>query len=1699
MEKIKRVSLSHVLSTAARLIVLVATVFSLLPARNATQAALPAPQGAALGAVQQAATYPVKLRLLNARSLTQPERFDPTLPAVTEGQPIPADAEYHWLINLDNSGDPDPNQPLCYPATNPNYPIGCKWPSLASGKSHAPVVTQGAKVDLNETTAVNLPPGNYLISVVAHGYKLGGKHFTVPLSTPGNLVTVDLQPDPLPMSTIRVKVFWDVVTNGQFDSPAEDTYVLQGFRGTISDITGEVTTDMYGNPLCTIYQTDGSGKVILDTNGDPTVVTLGHGCFSDANGDLVIPNLGPNRYAVSVIPPDGTNWQINTTLEGNVDWDTWVLEGWNGFDLEFVTGGDAFPFVIAGFVKPCNNFANDPAKVCLPSQTPLAGNNTVRGSVLGVKNYVPYTGGLPYNGQLWTGLAGSKPDLPVSDPWVALTDLRRGDVTVYAAQGRADGTFEIFNVPDGDYMLTYWQKNMKYILDMKSFSVSGGQTLDLGQLFLSGWFMKLEGYVFRDLNQNGRKDIGEPGISNYPLAIKRRDNSVIDRGNLGAVTDNNGYYVMDIIYPLGVFMILEAYSDLYRVTGVTYQADNQPTPTTVLSSAVDLNFLPLFGLGGKVDWGVLPYASNENGGIVGTVFYDAVRNEFDARFSAVEPTSPGIPGLTVKLYEAVKDPVTGGFVIEADGSYKKGRQLNEQVTETWERPTNCVVRDVNGTPVTNLPVVPPAGPNAPCLEAPLMGVQFGADATLDGNYGFTTVWRYNAQGSLVRDAQGNPVEDPIPAGFYLVEVEVPNDAILGRPLYQFTSEESVNVYSGDHFIAPQVAPPPCVGPLHTVTVTNPDFLDAGGSPFEGQQKPLCNVKLVELKNGSSIAPSFLLYTEVPQPGRHFAYIINDLNLETNPARLFFGEKAGLSYVPVGFYDFTNRLFLMTSSDPNGVFEVLLPSTKSFNCPTPSGVCTGMFRLVGNDPGQPGAVTPNYNPQYRTISATFEVPPGNIIPADLAPTFNGVSITTPGAQFNALATCQVDPATYPKLFAVSRPYVSASKGYEITIYGNNFISRAPSQLVYLDDQAIKVSAWTDTTLTVTIPDTLTPGPYNLRINPNDMVENMLTIHVLGAGYNPTLYEVGPAPAYPYQTVQSAITAAEAAYNPANGALVVVYPSTTSLFNPRGVYYENVIISRPIKLQGVGPGGMVGNTYTPGAILSGLGLQGDTPQAAAWLAYISGLTFVGDQNIYEGPVVTVLARTTTEYTEAIAVSPDLHASIDGFSIEGGNQMGNINTVIQGGGIYVNGFAQNLMISNNLIQSNGGSYAGGIRVGTPNQFGTNPNGSRNDNLVIRNNRILANGGTNLAGAVGIFNGNPNYEIAYNVVCGNFSAEYGGGISHYGYSPNGKIHHNRVFFNRSYDEGGGIFVAGELPANPVIQLSSSSGPVDIYANIIQSNLGNDDGGGVRLLMTAGEKDLQPLIRIFNNFIVNNISTHEGGGIALNDSPNVQVYNNTIMKNITTATALTSTGLPAPAGFSTNANSQLLQNRLPGNPVFSPPLLFNNIFSDNRAGSRSLGQISVTGIGLQGDPTPVNRWDLGVAGYNAKLTIYNSIIDSTPANSASVQMMDPSNKVGVDPLIWQPYNTSINVLPWRGNTNMIGLDIVAVDLPLTLMGDYHLNFLYSPAIDAGTLSVASVLAPDTDIDSQTRPYNLKVDIGADEVGLILNLYMPHILRFFGN
>lgn len=465
------------------------------------------------------------------------------------------------------------------------------------------------------------------------------------------------------------------------------------------------------------------------------------------------------------------------------------------------------------------------------------------------------------------------------------------------------------------------------------------------------------------------------------------------------------------------------------------------------------------------------------------------------------------------------------------------------------------------------------------------------------------------------------------------------------------------------------------------------------------------------------------------------------------------------------------------------------------------------------------------------------------------------------------------------------------------------------------------------------------------------------------------------------------------------------------------------------------------------VSGANVDGRFSNPDAWTRKLDRLSFAGNQNVLPGAAITVVAG-ATEFQQGF------RPSIDGLKITGARQRGGIN---------VNAYGRHLDVGNNVIQSNGGNFGGGITLGQA-YVGDN----QNDDVRVHHNRILNNGGISLAGAVGIFNGANDYRLDRNEICGNYAAEYGGGISQFGYSPRGDIDHNKVLFNYSFDEGGGMLVGGEQPQNPD-QASQGSGPVKIHANLVQGNVSNDDGGGIRLL-----KPMNYQIDIYNNMVVNNVATDLGGGIALDDAPKVSIVNNTVAKNMTTATAEDSDGDPHAAGLASENHSAQLMAQLPtGSPDFSDPVLFNNIFRDNRAGHWDGS--ALVGLGLAGDTTPVNLMDLEVFGTTTQefMKPRYSILHAPYGGSNS------TDQVGADPAFVSQYDTGLTAVPFRGDPAFITV-VADSPTPGTLPGNYHVD-VTSPAIDAGAATFGGVAAPSSDFDGDNRPLGPKFDVGADE------------------
>ncbi len=1780
-------------------VVVLALVASLLPVAFLSAATTPA---------AAATTGSITLAVTSARSVGAAAGL------VHKGDPV---TEYKWLVNQDDTGDPgtatQPGTQSCLPpgatggSSDPNFADSCQWPSIRRTSGHAPIVAQGNQDDLDATKPLaGLAPGKYLISLTATDFKIAGAHFTVPAEGGSQTVHVLMDPSPLPLTTLRIQVFNDSIpVDGTYEVGAEDP--LPGFVAHLSDVFGTVSTDYYGNALCTVYQHRNGNPaqpVLFDAGNHPVIDTARSTgvCTSNAQGEIVIPNMGPNRFAATVSPPAGSSgWVQTTTLEGGHDHDIWSQEGATGYDNEVTKGAEPVPMVQFGFVRT----------KALPVPATGAPTGEIKGHVLAG---LPYIGSNPGALPVENGFPLTKNGGPIKNPWLALSDLGGGDAAVFVGRGNADGSFDIKNVPDGSYQLTIWDDDQDYIIYSFNVEVADGGTSNVGNQALVGWFTHLHGHVFVDSNENGRRDPGERSVPQFPLSVRERDNSTMDQGTNTASTDVNGAYDIREVYPLGKWLVLEAFDTRYRTTGITYKGENENSSTTKLGGLVDVNFLAIIGLGGEIDWGVQPYTAPSNGGIAGTVSYDTTRNELDPANAASESYQPGIPDVTVRLFPSVPctattdadkanscrqgkaivplkvdDPANPGTLIDNPapdrGSLVKGPQLDSTTSETWSAPRGCTAYNFLGDPLTDQRALPEFGESAnrTCVEAPMMGIAIGpsdktpgdAGQTVNGNYGFSTSTRnLYAPGdsrnpapdhqlplyAVLSDA-GYPDQDLSP-GDYIVGVDIPDNPVGGGKMYRVTSEGDVNVFDGDGYLpqeninsvtpaqahnlpdppAPDLTPPSQppsqqagiisarAGALHKVDVTaqsNPNFLAGGGSPFQGQDRPTCDDKLVTVRAGQATAPNFNLFTDVPIPTHFWGLTLNDLGLTHDKRSVNYGEAQGIPFVPVGLYDWAGRLVDTVHTDFNGIYEGLEPSTSTYNCPVPAGPCPNMYRFVGNDPGQPGQLNPDYNPRFRTIAATFQGWPGLYTVTDEAPTQVATTALAPDTTTANPAQCDLGDG-FPQLFSVSRPFVRTTDGAAartVVVTGDHF-GTSPGTL-RLGTAVMTPTSWTNTQITFVVPTSSTgqgAQPIGITTAAGGKAYNTLTLQVVGSGTgansstNPRVVQVGPG-AGMLHTVQAGLETAR----PTSSTrywLVVVWPNAETTANPRGEYTENLIAHHRVRIQGVGPGGFTSTGQrVPGSVLDGLGFSPDNTQGASWITLLSSLRYTGDQQVPDAAVVTFL-------DDPDGPSGGYTPTLDGFTVTGGAQSdfaGNVNAitggvktpygatgalVTQGGGIYVHHGVQDLAVTDNVIQGNSGSYGGGVRVGTPYLNGNN------DSFTLARNQIRDNGGTNLAGGVGIFAGANGYAVTDNALCGNFSSEYGGALTAFGWQGNtgGRISRNRVWFNGSYDEGGGVMIAGELPSNPN-NLSPGTGPVSIDHNVISTNIASDDGGGIRLLQVSGSnisQNQRGTISIVDNDVVDNVSAHEGGGIALDDAAFVDVVGNTIARNLTTATAVTSDGLPAAAGLSTATNSDPLQARLRNNnqfptsrnqvlaaTTFSKPTLLDDLFWDNRAGTFLDG--TVTGIGVLPDGTDggIQNWDMGMTDTRAGvLTPRGSVIQSTDGTDVTPAALK-GNRISDVASVKDPYAVSVDVLASRTYPAFRQSTVIAQILPPNLMGDWHLTGADSPAFNAGIafLDVVwgtstnvnnrlqyRVSSPTDDLEGTPRPTGTRFDAGADQL-----------------
>jgi hypothetical protein len=953
-------------------------------------------------------------------------------------------------------------------------------------------------------------------------------------------------------------------------------------------------------------------------------------------------------------------------------------------------------------------------------------------------------------------------------------------------------------------------------------------------------------------------------------------------------------------------------------------------------------------------------------------------------------------------------------------------------------------------------------------------------------------------------------------------------------LYRPVKEEDVNVDLGNHF-TPAIPDPPCTGDDHmidqTTLVRRSNYYGVAGA-----HAPLCDKKLIVLTNGQNANADFHMMTnfvtdpngsnpsddrigDVAEPGRVVGQVFNDIYFERDQASPWYGEPRPIAGIPIGIYARVDtvpnvntpytpdhwRLIKTVTTSADGSYEALLPSTETFNCPIPQGPCPGMYIAIVDDPGTKEHPNAKYNPNLLTANTPFEIWPGLTDQLDTpVDPISGTACEDPAGATGGVAPDPSDPAR-PELLQVSTPVVNPAGSRQITIQGD-FIgvagaTGATGGRVTLTDARTGavttltranggIASWTPgnastaDAIVINVPAasaSFPPGPKQLAIitastNPGggDVPSvNGITIHVRGTAggvsYLPNVVNVA-APSVDPTThpLQDAINAAPA------GSLLVL---------AAGTYNENVLAWKPLKIQGLGPGGIIGahefQSRDPedprfnikGSVIDGRYFQQnfatfDGAVAANGPYVLPTFTTGAASTVLRGADLTVVAKTTTAYNVATLPAGQDSAGFGGSRIDGlGLMTGHGDGA---GGIQLQASVNNMQLTNNVLENNGGVVVGGIGLGQP--F---VHGSHNYNVRVANSRLIGNGGLTTSGGLGIFYGSNNYDVANNIMCSNFSVNYGAGLSHIGLSPGGKIHDNKIYYNDSVDSGAGIAIEGELVRSTTPQLSAGSGSVNIDRNLIQSNFSGDDGGGIFVLDALD----QP-INIRNNMIVDNGAADLGGAMMLDDASKVTVINNTVADNVSTASSENSSvGQPHSAGLAAEANDPLWQTdaryaaQYPNaatRPDFAnPTALFNNIFWDNNA--FTLDQFSP-------GATLVNQ---GFIDFEVHGTT-NNADTFTPRYSdlTNGQIMAPDgtqhpvpalqgNITGANPGFVAPFTLELAVGGSRLDPQQAAVTITGADPPVGLTGDYHIGAA-SATVDRGVhcsntpvpSSVLNVLLP---------------------------------------
>ncbi|HZV54355.1 MAG TPA: hypothetical protein VFF82_05380, partial [Rhodocyclaceae bacterium] len=503
-------------------------------------------------------------------------------------------------------------------------------------------------------------------------------------------------------------------TGGGVDVLAPNEAGLSGFNivlldqvGGMGDSVGQLTYDMFGMPVsnslagtidpatgldaCPISpkSTDGLvGMIVTCPKYESDGTTL-----SPLAGHAVIANMYPGLYEVVASPgadriARGEEWLQTNTLDGTKAIEAFIKAGEPAYFQEFGPGGY---HVAVGFANPAIINARK-ASVCAnqPCTSTIYGlvtatrmSRTPDQRVYSSGSYDAYSFGQCY------------------------ASLGAPDSADFAfAKCNPDGTFTFTNIPKGNLKVTIFDQWNDLLVDGLSTPIkvdgdSIGTPAQPLEIAVTQWRTNLYGRVFLDQNGDNVSQKEEPGLPLVPYNIRYRDGSYVGFNN----TDMAGNAGFNEVFPYLNWLVVDIDSARYKLSGVhvVYDAGGPVDGTTGGGTSdiaaglantiesptahlpVDLRipgarycasadcpagdtaggstgrvdppwastqgWQGLLGQNSFIEYAMKPFAPGENGGIKGHVIYTSTRPFDDPALLLQLSWEPGVPNVTVNLYQ----------------------------------------------------------------------------------------------------------------------------------------------------------------------------------------------------------------------------------------------------------------------------------------------------------------------------------------------------------------------------------------------------------------------------------------------------------------------------------------------------------------------------------------------------------------------------------------------------------------------------------------------------------------------------------------------------------------------------------------------------------------------------------------------------------------------------------------------------------------------------------------------------------------------------------------------------------------------------------------------------------------------------------------------------------------------------------------